>query len=179
MRTWLRDLGAATTAQESALLLLVVVIGALLVATVIFSAYAIVLRARHQRRDRRREMLAQRWREAVLHAVADPDAVDAVHALVGDHQLSFIGFVLEFARRVRGAEKESLRRLVAPYLGLIEERALARRVEVRARAIQTLGTLGLPDHAPTVIAALDDPSPLVAMIGARALAREKSPEYAQ
>jgi HEAT repeat protein len=39
--------------------------------------------------------------------------------------------------------------------------------------------LGLPAHAARVIAALDDPSPLVAMVAARALALEESPEYAE
>jgi hypothetical protein len=38
--------------------------------------------------------------------------------------------------------------------------------------------LGLPRYASTVVAALDDPSPLVAMVAARSLAQEESTEYA-
>jgi HEAT repeat protein len=49
---------------------------------------------------------------------------------------------------------------------------------MRAWAVQTVGTLGLPEHADVVVQALDDPSPLVAMVAARALAREDTPEYA-
>lgn len=179
MRALLRDLGASTTGQSAALWVLIIVIAALLLATLIFSSYAIVLRTRHQARDRKRARLTARWQEAVLRALADSEEVDAVYALVAPHQeLAFVGFVLGYARRVRGEEKDSLRRLVAPYLARVAERASSDSVEVRARAIQTLGTLGLPAYAPAVVAALDDGSPLVAMVAARALAHEKSPEYA-
>jgi len=180
VRALLRNLGAPTAAQETALLVLILVILALLVATLVFSAYALVLRARHDARERRRAVLTERWQEAVLRAVADPDEIPRVHARVSErHELSFVGFVLGYARRVRGSERETLRRLVAPYLDRVAERAGSDHLEVRARAIQTLGTLGLPAHAPTVIAALDDESPLVAMVAARALAYEGTPMYAE
>lgn len=179
MRALLRTLGASTAAQETAFLVLIVVIAALLVATLIFSAYVIVLRQRHQARERRRAVLTERWREAVLRALADPDEIARVHGRVSQrYELAFVGFVLGYARRVRGAEQDTLRRLVSPYLGRIVERAGSDRVEVRARAIQTLGTLGLPQHAATVLSALDDSSSLVAMVAARALAHDGSPEYA-
>ena len=90
-----------------------------------------------------------------------------------------MGFAVLFARRLRGSERESLGRLVKPFLGPIAERADARSLEVRARAIQTLGMLGLPEHAGRVIAALDDESALVAMVAARALALGEEPAYAQ
>ncbi len=180
MRALLRNLGASTAAQETALLVLILVILALFVATLIFSAYAIVLRARNDARERRRAVLTERWREAVLGAVADPDEIPRVHARVSERlELSFVGFVLGYARRVRGTERETLRLLVAPYLDKIAARVGSDSIEVRARAIQTLGTLGLPAHAATVVAGLDDESPLVAMVAARALAYDGSPEYAE
>ena len=46
------------------------------------------------------------------------------------------------------------------------------------RAVQVLGELGLGEYADRVIAALDDPSPLVAMVAASALARDETPEHA-
>lgn len=180
MRTLLRDLGASTAAQETALLVLILVIAALFVATLIFSVYAIVLRQRHRARERRRAVLTERWQDAVLRALADPDEIARVHGRVSErHELAFVGFVLGYARRVRGAERDTLRRLVAPYLDRIAQRAGSDRVEVRARAIQTLGTMGLPQHGSTVVSALDDPSPLVAMVAARALAQDGSPAYAE
>jgi len=164
--------------REPALLALVVVAATLFVVTLVFSAYAIVLRFENERRDRRREALWERWRTALLDAVADPDKVPTLHQLVEPRRrIHFVGFVLQFARRMRGEETALLRSIVGPYLGLIAERVQSKRSEVRARAAQTLGTLGLPDHEDLVIAALDDPSPLVAMVAARALAKEGDPTY--
>jgi HEAT repeat protein len=99
--------------------------------------------------------------------------------LVGkDEDLYFVDLVLRYARRVRGADRTTLRQLAAPYLTQVATRAQGADVERRARAVQTLGELGLPAHADTVVAALDDASPLVAMIAARALARKETPQYA-
>jgi HEAT repeat protein len=167
------------TGQDALLATLIVVVAILFVVTLIFSSYAVALRLRGRARDVRRERFAERWREPLLAAVADPDAIAALRACVRKQErIHFVGFAVQYARRLRGDGRSALRAIVAPYLGLVAERADSPRVEVRARAIQTLGLLGLPDHAPMVVAALDDPSPLVAMVAARSLAHEETPEYA-
>lgn len=174
-------LGLATTltASETALLALVGVIVALFVVTVTFSVYAIALRIGHQVRDRRSRRLDALWQEPVLAAIMDPDQIPAARAAVEDrYRRHFVRFVLDYTRRLRGAELRTLRRLVEPYLYLIAERVNHRRSEVRTRAVQTLGTLGLPKYSKEVIAGLEDPSPLVAMIAARYLARQDFPQYA-
>jgi HEAT repeat protein len=141
---------------------------------------AVILRLRSDRRDARRAVLSERWQRALLDAVAEPEKASTLHGLVAaNRRLHFVGFVLEFARRMRGDEAVFLRTLVRPYLHLVAERFQSERMEVRARAVQTLGSLGLPDHEDLVIAALDDPSPLVAMVAARALAKEEEPRYAE
>lgn len=170
---WLR------VSREPTLLALIAVVLALLLVTIAFSAYAVLLRMQNERRDRRRAALAERWQSALLDAIADPTKISHVHRLVeANRRLHFVGFVLQFARRMRGVEANVLRSIVRPYMGLIAERLESGRVEVRARAVQTLGTLGLRDHEDLVVAALDDPSPLVAMVAARALAKEEEPRYA-
>ena len=167
------------TVTETALLLLVVATLALFATSVAFSCYTIVLRVGHQLRARRWERLTARWQEPVLEALMDPAAEEGVHRLVGPKErLHFVGFVLEYSRRVRGEERRILRRLALPYLDGIAERATHRRSEIRTRAIQTLGTLGLPKYAPQVLAGLDDPSPLVSMVAARYLARAEFPQFA-
>jgi HEAT repeat protein len=171
--SWLR------VSVEPALLALIVVVLALFLVTLAFSAYAVLLRVQNDRRDARRAELSERWQGALLDAIAEPDRIPALHRLVDDNRrLHFVGFVLQFARRMRGSESSALRSMVRPYMGLVAERLESDRVEVRARAVQTLGTLGLPEHEGLVIAALDDPSPWVAMVAARALAVEGEPRYA-
>jgi HEAT repeat protein len=170
---WLR------VSREPTLLALIAVVLALSLVTIAFSMYAVLLRFQNERRDARRAALAERWQSALLDAIADPAKIPDLHRLVDDNRrLHFVGFVLQFARRMRGGESEALRSVVRPYMGLIAERCDSDRVEVRARAVQSLGMLGLPEHEDLVMAAVDDPSLLVAMVAARALAKAGEPRYA-
>ena len=172
-------LGWLDVYREPILVGLVVLAAALFVVTLLFSAYAVILRGHHQRRDALRAALSERWQPALLDVLAHPENAPEVHRLVEEgRRLHFVSFVLQFARRMRGDEVNILRQVVRPYLGLIAERLGSDRVEVRARAVQTLGALGLPEHEDAVVEALDDPSPLVAMVAARALTKEENPRYA-
>jgi HEAT repeat protein len=175
----LLDLAARLTVSESGLLLLVAIVLALFGVTVSFSLYALALRVRHKRRDELWQKLSAEWEGPVLAAIVDADQIEAAQAVVPEeYRLHFVRFVLEYTRRVRGAERRTLRKLVAPYLPLVAERTNDRRSEVRTRAIQTLGTLGLPEYAEEVLAGLKDPSPLVSMVAARYLARAEFPQFA-
>lgn len=170
----------ADSVTQSALVALVVAIALLFVVTLAFSAYAILLRIRNEVRGKRWERLTAMWQQPVLEALADPSKAEAVHKRVEERfRRHFVQFVLEYIRRVRGEERTVLRELALPYLDLIAERADHRRAEVRTRAIQTLGTLGLPAYADLVVKALDDPSPLVSMVAARYVARQDFPEFAE
>ncbi|MHB1193786.1 MAG: hypothetical protein ACYC6F_12155 [Longimicrobiales bacterium] len=170
---------AAASFRERALVLLVLSIAALLVLSLLFAGYTVWLRVRHELRERRWCQLTARWETPLLDALLDPATAPAVHAAVEpSERLRFVRFVLEYSRRVKGEERAFLRELVLPYLDPIAERAWSPRVEVRTRAIQTLGALGLPRYAGEVLTALDDPSPLVAMVAARSLCSEEHPEYA-
>ena len=167
------------TVAQTALVVLSVIIVALFAVTMAFSTYTIVLRIRNERRDRLWRDLTERWEAPVLDAIMDPEAVPSVWPQVPDrYRLHFVQFVLEYTRRVRGEERRTLARLAEPYLDGIAERVDDRRAEIRTRAVQTLGTLGLPKYADQVIAGLDDPSPLVSMVAARSLARRDHPEFA-
>jgi HEAT repeat protein len=170
--------------REQALVVLVGAVVALVLLSFAFAGYTFLLRLGNRRRELRKERLKEKWEEPLLLALADPDRTDALHQLVADDErLYFVQFVLDYARRVRGAERTTLEEIVAPYLGPITERASDPRREIRTRAVQTLGELGLPAHADLVVAALDDPSPLVAMVAARSLAArgqvERAPDILQ
>lgn len=164
--------------QGSGLAVLSIIIFGILIIAVAFSSYAIVLRIRHARRDRLHEELKSRWEGPLLMAIADPAKIPDVHPLVPRrYRLHFVQFVLDYARRVRGVERVTLRRLVEPYLDEIADKTRHPRAEVRTRAVQTLGMLGLPKYGKEVLAGLEDPSPLVSMVSARYLARPEFPEY--
>jgi HEAT repeat protein len=166
--------------RGSLLGVLLAIVGALFVVTLVCATYALVLRRRNEIKDRRRAHYARMWTDRLIPALMDEaEATSLQQSVQESDRLPFVGFAVQYARRLRGEGRDALVRIVRPFLGPVLERAESRRVEVRARAIQTLGTLGLPEHAHRVIAALDDPSPLVAMVAARALATQESPEYAE
>lgn len=143
-----------------------------------FCLFAFYLRLRNERRERLWKRLEERWTDPLLEALADPDRLPALQDTVEDrYTAEFVDFLLRYFQRVRGEEREILKRAAAPHLDRVAKRATSRRVEIRARAIQILGALGLPRHGHRLLEALDDPSPLVAMVAARALAREREPRY--
>ncbi len=164
---------------EGALVILSIVIAVLLAITLVFSVYALLLRVRNGQRERLTEMLKSRWEGPVLAAIVDPTRVDEVHEVVPEkYRLHFVNFILEYTRRVRGEERQTLRLLASPYLDLIVGRMKHRDAGRRARAVQTLGTLGLPAYSSAVLDGLRDESPLVSMTAARYLARREFPEFA-
>jgi HEAT repeat protein len=165
--------------RSVALGFLILVIVVLFVLALGFGSYALLLRIRHDRREQLWESLEEQWQEPVLLALADPEAMNAVHETIrAPYRLHFVRFCVEYALRVRGKERETLRKLAAPYLPPLRQSADDADVAIRARAIQTLGALGLPTYEETVVTALDDPSPIVSMVAARALARHGHPLYA-
>ncbi len=160
--------------------LLFLVIGiSLLAATAIgFAISVVVLRLRNERKAAHWARLEARWDQAILGVLTGDRASDDFWSLVApEEELFCVNYVLRFSRRVSGAERTILRGLAAPYLPRIEARLHDRDPQRRARAVQTLGELGLPNYANSVIDALDDPSPIVAMVAARTLARKEHPEY--
>ena len=165
------------TFTELAFVTLSGLVAVLFVLTLAFSGYALALRLAHERRERLWEELGDRWTAPVLGALVDAGSVPSVRQNVPvPYRLHFVGFVLSYSERVRGEELQTLRALVEPYLEELVGRARHRRAGVRMRAIRTLGALGMPSHQSTVLAALDDPEPSVAIVAARTLAR---PEYAE
>jgi len=152
---------------------------ALLALALLFGAATLGLRALNERRARRSARLEADWTPhllAVLSGDAAPVAL-ASRVSAGDRAL-FVDFLLRFAQRLRGPERELLAAVAEPYLDDVERRARHGGEERRALAVQLLGALGAARHAATVRAALDDPSPLVAMTAAQSLASHGRAEHA-
>lgn len=165
--------------EERVFVLLIIAIGALFVVTLLLAVITLLLRLKNVRTAAKWERLERRWESKILQVLSAEIAPSELRDLVApDEELYLVDLVLRYARRIRGAERAKLRQLVMPYLDEVAHRARGADPERRARAVQTLGELGLPTYDDTVVAALDDRSPLVAMIAARALARKETPQYA-
>lgn len=163
---------------EQLLLVLAIGIGVLMLFALGFAGSVLLLRLAHQRRAETWRVLEAKWEDAILEMLAEDRDPATFRALVAEgEELFCVGYILRYARRLTGPERELLQDLARPYLPLIVPRMRHRNARRRARAVRTLGVLGLPEYADTVAAALEDDSPLVSMVAARALARGKDPDY--
>ena len=140
----------------------------------VHASLALVYRRRNELHEAREHALQERWKPAVIAHVLgeqDRDAVDLVVA--PSRALLFLGFLVPFNRRLAGEERRAARRLAAPYLPAAAKLIKSRRAETRARALQTVAELGEAQYEQELLAGLDDPSPLVAMLAARLLCQEE------
>lgn len=150
-----------------------------LTSCLILIAIGIALRLISVRRQRLWEMLEQRWTSPLLTVLSGDAPAESMHALVEPaYRMHFVNFLARYVRRFSGDERLVLQRLAQPYLGQLAERTGTGSPERRAFAIQTLSTLGLDDYSDVIVAALDHPSLLVAMVAMQELARSEHPEYA-
>lgn len=149
------------------------------VGTVGLAVTALLLRVNNDRKARRWAALEVRWSATALEVLGGVAPASRLAGLVPPRDRKrFINFLLRFARRLVGPERNVIDDLAAPFLEVLLPQLSDRRPERRARAVQTLSTLGRRRYAKQLVSALDDPSPLVAMVAARALARRESPDFA-
>lgn len=166
-------------AAGGAMIWIVVTIVAMLIVTVGLIAVALLFRLRNRRKAVRWTRLEQKWEPLLLEVLSGESQPRDLRVCVhGGEELYFVDFVYRYARRLRGAELEVLSELVRPYLGPILRGVTHGDSERRARAVQTLGVLDMAGHAQVIAGALEDESPLVCMIAARALARPEQVSYA-
>jgi hypothetical protein len=150
----------------------------LLVLALAFGVLALLIRYRNRGRLRRWERLRAAWEPSLLEVLAGGEGAEALLARVAPRErILFLDFLLGFAKRLRGRELDTLGELARPFLPLVAARSRHRSGSKRARAVQILGTLGLPEHEEHVLAALDDPSPVAAMVATQSLTRTGRVEF--
>lgn len=148
----------------------------LMLALLGFLIAALLLRRGNDRKAREWERFEREWGELVeaVHAGRATGA-DVRAAVAAGEKLQFVDFLYKQAQRTEDpARRAVLSRLAMPYLPQIASRTSGADPERRARAVKTLAELGGESYSQELINALDDPSPLVAMSAARALAAEPS-----
>lgn len=143
-----------------------------------FALVALVLRFHNDVSARKTAELTAVWEPTMLEVLAGSTPPQALADLVDERDTpEFLGFLLGYAKRLRGEEREKVRALAAPYLPELDRRVRRRSAEDRGLAVQALAEMGMPAYAGTVAKALDDASPVVAMIAARGLFRPGQERY--
>ena len=142
--------------------------------------FAVLLRQLHARQLARRAAVEATWGPALLEVLTGDLAPESLTGrLTREETPYFVEFLGRFVRRLAGPERQRLLQLAVPLLPTVRRSLRARSPERRARAIDTLGVLSLPEDNAEIRAALEDPSPLVAMVAARALTRTGGAEHAE
>lgn len=160
--------------EDQVFLFLISGIAVLLLAGLGFAVLTVVLRYRNEQTAQRWRRLEESWEPHVLDILAGDAPAEVLWNRVGDADRTyFVDFLLRYARRLRGAELETIRGLARPFLDPVVELARDGGMDQRAWAVQTLAALGLPDRQKVLVEALDDPAPAVAMVAARSLAEER------
>jgi HEAT repeat protein len=146
--------------------------GALLVVSFLFALLALTLRVSNDRDTRRRERLERRWEPAMLEVLGGAAPPEAIFERVEEGDaIPFLHFLLGYARRLRGEERDLIRAMARPYLPRIVPTLTRGSAESRGHAVLMLARMGMPQYADAVAGALGDESPVVAMIAARSLFR--------
>ena len=159
---YLRDWIVYAELWNATLDLLAITILIFFLLSLLLAGYTILLRFIHIKQKRRWEALESRWEQSLLEILSGGAPVDNLHHLVHkNEQLYFVDFLQRFVRLLKGKDIDTLKSLARPYLEGIQRRLKSKDAERRARAVQTLGILGLEIYANDIIKALDDPSPLV------------------
>lgn len=163
---------------DQVLFLVTVAILVLMVVVAVFAGVTLVLRLRNDWKARRWARLEERWGPLILEVLdGTRKPADLWERVQVRDSLYFVNFLLRYARRLRGGEERKIRELARPFLPRVVLLVTRGTPERRARAIQTLAVLGLPEFDEGVLRGLDDPSPMVAMVAARGLAEPEHPEY--
>ncbi len=146
--------------------LLGVIVG-LLAVNLAFAVIVVLLRVRSNVRAKRYERIEARWEPVVVGVVSGRG--DPVPVVPEDEMGHVIEIAARFARRLKGDDLDSVRRFIAPYVGALNEDLHSSSPEVRGAAVETISVLAPDTYTDAIITALDDPSPRVSLVAARAL----------
>ncbi len=142
-------------------------IAALLVVNAVFAGMVLLLRIRSNARAKRYDEIERRWEPVIVGIVSATS--DPIPAVPDDQVPHVLEIAARFARRLKGQELESVRRFSTPYVGSLLEDLSDPSPEKRGAAVDKISVLALDSHAERIVAALDDPSPRVSLVAARAL----------
>lgn len=160
------------------LLFLLASVAVLFVLSVVFSALTVTYRRRNNSMAERWTRMEAEWEPFVISVLngEQPPVSVGTHVRKED-RLYFIDFLTRFAMRFHGEELRKISELARPFLDDVAGHLSRKSAAQRARAVQTLGLLAFSRYSAEIVTALDDISPLVAMIAARTLSQKEHPEF--
>lgn len=124
---------------------LAVAIAILTLVSLGFAMTALLLRLLNDRATLRQARLTEAWEPAMLEVLARTVPTAAVMERVDERDIDdFLTFLLGYARRLRGEERDTVRALAAPHLPQVAGRVTRGSAERRGVAVQAPRTGPLP-----------------------------------
>ena len=143
-----------------------------------FAVVVVLLRIRNVRRAARLDVRRRRWYPRIIELISDDSNTQELSELVvPKEQSDVVEISWDVARRLRGSDRSRVQRFAAPLLDVTTPDLKARRPETRARALQIVSSLGGSVYETAIVGFLDDPSPLVSVVAARALCQPIRAEW--
>jgi len=137
-----------------------------------FAVVLTFLRTRNNLRSTRWARLEAAWNPRIMGLVSGEATAEELVPLARRRDRRFIlAIAARFASRLAGKDRDVVEDFARTLIPTLLRDLGSRRPEVRARAVKTIALLSFDDHVGEVLVALDDDSPLVGMVAARALAR--------
>jgi len=144
----------------------------------LFAGLVLVLRVLHGRRASRRKRRNEHWQPLLIGLLSDDSDPAALAEQVDPaEQRDVIEIAWNIARRLRGPDRERIRAFAVPLLDVVAADLASGRAETRARALQIVSCLGDTDGEATISTFLDDSSPLVSLVAARALCQPQREQW--
>lgn len=132
----------------------------------------------HQKNQRTAQKWAEmetRWQPLLLKTLGGEMWPEELQAQIYPGEgFYFIDYLTRYAEKLSGESRQRATALASPYLPQLLNRVKQGDAEQRARAILTLSILAPEGHQSRMVEALEDESPLVSTMAARALAENGS-----
>lgn len=159
-------------------ILLTVYMGVLVIIACVLVVVTLRLHHKNQKTARRWAEMESRWQPLIMQALNGEAWPEQIQSHVRpDENFYFIDYLTRYAEKLSGDSRKRAAELATPYLPKLLSRTKKGDAEQRARAILTLSILAPEGHQERMVDALNDESPLVATMAARALADHGSIEY--
>lgn len=158
---------------------LVLVLTVYMVVLVIVACILVVvtlhLHQKNQRTAKKWAEMEQRWQPLLLKTLGGEMWPEELRAQIYPGEgFYFIDYLTRYAEKLSGESRQRATDLASPYLPQLLKRVKQGDAEQRARAILTLSILAPEGHQNRMVEALEDESPLVSTMAARALAENGS-----
>ena len=155
---------------------LAAVVAALMALNVMFAFMVVLLRIRSNHRAKRFTRIEARWEPVIVGVIGD--GVEIVPRVPGSEMRHVLEITGRFARRLRGPDRDRVMGFSAPLVSVLLPDLTARSAGKRAATVELLSVLALDEYNALIVAALDDPSPHVSLVAARALSNPAHSQHA-